>query len=213
MTTGQTEIAVDTLADAPALQEEPQVDVPAETPVGPIPSETEIAAVARAEAAEARAQQNEKLVADIEQENQAARIEQALVKTQQQYMENGDSDEVAQAKAQGDYRVWQAQQDVGAIRTRDGQKMEAALEYGEKYSVSPKHLMAFNSRAEMEQAAKDKAEINQLKAAIAKLNGATEQQFDNNRGSAPGRTEFLGMKESPLTDDEHRRLGKRLGQG
>lgn len=210
MTTEQVpeEPVVEPILEFPTI-ERPEVE-PAPAPA---PSEAETAAVARAEAAEAKVQEHQARAEEVSRQNQAAQVEQAMAQARQQYMEMGDTDEVAQAKVQGEYNVWQTKQEVEQVRNSESRRMEAALSIGEEFGVAPKSLLKFNSTESMREHAEIKSELASLKKGQRKItqNEVPEQQFDNNRGSAAGKSENLGMLDRELTDEEYARLAKRMG--
>ena len=194
--------------------EEPQVEAPVEALVEvpvepPVPSEAETAAIARAEAAEARVQEHEARAVQAEQANEEARIAQSFQQARDHYITQGMPEDVAHATVQGELNVWRARQAAEQTRGAEQRRFTAALEIGTKHGVAPSELMGFNSSAEMEKYAALQARINKLEK--GQVPQVEEQQFESGRGTGAARTKDFGSLDRELTDAEHTELGKRLG--
>ena len=183
-----------TPAEAPVSQDDGQVssdtaEAPAETP--------KIDADSLNKQLEETRQQQENLQKQVMQyevekqrqaiESEAVQYNSALV---DQGMEQAQADQLTQQLKQTRVNEQQYTQNIQNLDAYYRGKFNAAMEIGEKYSISPKALMAYDNPQDMEKHASSQSEVTKLKAEIAKLKKGQvpAQQYDNSQAPAEGST-------------------------
>jgi len=183
-----------TPAEAPVSQDDGQVssdtaETPAETP------KIDAESLNKQLEETKRYQENlQKQVMQYEVEKQRQAIEDEAVRYNQALVEGGM--EEAQAKQlteqlkQTRVNEQQYSQNIQNLDAYYRGKFNAAMEIGDKYNISPKELMAFDSPQDMEKHASSQSEVARLKAEIAKLKKeqVPAQQYDNSQAPAEGST-------------------------
>ena len=183
-----------TPAEAPVSQDDGQVssdtaEAPAETPKIDVESLNK-----QLEETKQYQDNLQKQVMQYEVEKQRQAIESEAVQYNSalvdQGMEQAQADQLTQQLKQTRVNEQQYSQNIQNLDAYYKGKFNAAMEIGDKYSISPKELMAYDNPQDMEKHASSQSEVSKLKAEIAKLKKGQvpAQQYDNSQAPAEGST-------------------------
>ena len=183
-----------TPAEAPVSQDDGQVssdtaEAPAETPKIDVESLNK-----QLEETKQYQDNLQKQVMQYEVEKQRQAIESEAVQYNSalvdQGMEQAQADQLTQQLKQTRVNEQQYNQNIQNLDAYYKGKFNAAMEIGDKYSISPKELMAYDNPQDMEKHASSQSEVSKLKAEIAKLKKGQvpAQQYDNSQAPAEGST-------------------------